>query len=218
MAMTDIAAHNGTLAAALWPQSGKLGEMSAPARNALLAVAGSLLLWACAKIQVPFYPVPVSMGTFAVLAIGMAYGPRLGAVTLLLYLAEGAAGLPVFANTPERGIGLAYMMGPTGGYLVGYVLAAAAVGGLAARGWDRNVFTAAAAMLFGNALIYIPGLFWLGVLFGWDKPILDWGLTPFVIGDLLKLALVAAGLPLAWKLFGRRMAARQREAIGRRFD
>jgi biotin transport system substrate-specific component len=180
MAMTDIAAHNGTLAAALWPQSGKLGEMSAPARNALLAVAGSLLLWACAKIQVPFYPVPVSMGTFAVLAIGMAYGPRLGAVTLLLYLAEGAAGLPVFANTPERGIGLA------------------------ARGWDRNVFTAAAAMLFGNALIYIPGLFWLGVLFGWDKPILDWGLTPFVIGDLLKLALVAAGLPLAWKLLAKR--------------
>ena len=162
------------------------------------------MLWACAKIQVPFYPVPVSMGTFAVLAIGMAYGPRLGAVTVLLYLAEGAAGLPVFANTPERGIGLAYMVGPTGGYLVGYVLAAAAVGGLAERGWDRNVFTAAAAMLVGNALIYIPGLFWLGVLFGWDKPILAWGLTPFVLGDLLKLALVAAGLPLAWKLLARK--------------
>jgi biotin transport system substrate-specific component len=218
MALIDIAARNGTLAAALWPRSGKLGEMSDLARNALLAVAGSLLLWACAKIQVPFYPVPVSMGTFAVLAIGMAYGPRLGAVTLLLYLAEGAAGLPVFANTPERGIGLAYMVGPTGGYLVGYVLAAAAVGGLAERGWDRNVFTAASAMLVGNALIYIPGLFWLGVLFGWDKPILDWGLTPFVLGDLLKLALVAAGLPLAWKLLGRSMAARRREEIGGRFD
>ena len=204
MALTDIEARNGTLAAALWPQTGKFGEMSELARNALLAVAGSLLLWACAKIQVPFYPVPVSMGTFAVLAIGMAYGPRLGAVTVLLYLAEGAAGLPVFANTPERGIGLAYMVGPTGGYLVGYVLAAAAVGGLAERGWDRNVFTAAAAMLVGNALIYIPGLFWLGLLFGWDKPILAWGLTPFVLGDLLKLALVAASLPLAWKLLARK--------------
>jgi len=204
MALIDIEARNGTLAAALWPRSGKLSETSGLARSALLAVAGSLLLWACAKIQVPFYPVPVSMGTFAVLAIGMAYGPRLGAVTVLLYLAEGAAGLPVFANTPERGIGLAYMMGPTGGYLVGYVLAAAAVGGLAERGWDRNVFTAAAAMLVGNALIYIPGLFWLGLLFGWDKPILAWGLTPFVLGDLLKLALVAAGLPLAWKLLARK--------------
>jgi biotin transport system substrate-specific component len=202
--MIDIAAHNGTLAAALWPRTGKLGEMPALARNALLAVAGTLLLWACAKIQVPIGPVPITMTTFAVLAIGMAYGPRLGAVTLLLYLAEGAAGLPVFANTPERGIGLAYMVGPTGGYLVGYVLAAAAVGGLAERGWDRNVFTAASAMLVGNALTYIPGLFWLGVLFGWDKPILDWGLTPFILGDLLKLALVAAGLPLAWKLLARK--------------
>jgi biotin transport system substrate-specific component len=144
------------------------------------------------------------MGTFAVLAIGMAYGPRLGAVTLLLYMAEGALGLPVFAGTPAKGIGLAYMAGPTGGYLAGYVLAAAACGWLAERGWDRNVLTAALAMLVGNIVLYVPGLLWLGVLFGWDKPILEWGLTPFILGDLLKLALVAAGLPLAWKLLARK--------------
>src|SRR3546814_8781828 len=118
-------------------------------------------------------------------------------------LAEGALGLPVFAGTPEKGLGLAYMAGPTGGYLVGYVLAAAACGWLAERGWDRNVLSATVAMLVGNALIYLPGLLWLGVLFGWDKPILEWGLTPFLLGDLLKLALVAAGLPLAWRMISK---------------
>lgn len=204
MAMTDIAAHNGTLAAALWPQTGKLGEMPALARNTLLAVAGSLLLWACAKVSIPIGPVPIAMTTFGVLAIGMAFGWRLATATLLLYMAEGALGLPVFAGTPAKGIGLAYMAGPTGGYLLGYVLAAAACGWLAERGWDRNVLTAALAMLVGNAVLYIPGLLWLGVLFGWDKPILEWGLTPFILGDVLKLALVAAGLPLAWKLLARK--------------
>jgi biotin transport system substrate-specific component len=204
MAMTDLQARHDTLVAALWPRAGRLGEMSGLLRNLLLAVAGSLLLWAAAKVQVPFYPVPITMTTFAVLAIGMAYGWRLGAATVLLYLAEGAMGLPVFAGTPEKGIGLAYMAGPTGGYLLGYVLAAAACGWLAERGWDRNVLTAALAMLAGNALIYLPGLAWLGVLFGWDKPILEWGLIPFITGDLLKLALVAAGLPLAWKALARR--------------
>jgi biotin transport system substrate-specific component len=204
MAMTDLQVRQDTLAAALWPRAGKLGEMSGLLRASLLAVVGSLFLWVCAKIQVPFYPVPLTMGTFGVLAVGMAYGWRLGAVTVLLYLAEGAMGLPVFAGTPEKGIGLAYMAGPTGGYLVGYVLAAAACGWLAERGWDRNVLTAALAMLVGNVVLYLPGLLWLGVLFGWDKPILEWGLTPFLLGDLLKLALVAAGLPLAWKALSKR--------------
>jgi biotin transporter BioY len=138
MAMTDLQARHDTLVAALWPRAGRLGEMSGLLRNLLLAVAGSLLLWAAAKVQVPFYPVPITMTTFAVLAIGMAYGWRLGAATVLLYLAEGAMGLPVFAGTPEKGIGLAYMAGPTGGYLLGYVLAAAACGWLAERGWDRT--------------------------------------------------------------------------------
>ena len=204
MATTDLQARHDTLATALWSTTGRLAEMNALQRGALLAFAGSLLLWACAKVSIPIGPVPVAMTTFGVLAIGMAYGWRLGAATVLLYLAEGALGLPVFAGTPQTGIGLAYMAGPTGGYLVGYVLAAAACGWLAERGWDRNVVTAALAMLIGNAVLYLPGLLWLGVLFGWDKPILAWGLTPFLLGDALKLALVAAGLPLAWKALARR--------------
>jgi biotin transport system substrate-specific component len=204
MAMTDTAVRHDTLAARLWPSQGRLAEMNGLARASLLAVVGTLLLWACAKVSIPIGPVPVAMTTFGVLAIGMAYGWRLGAATVLLYLAEGAMGLPVFAGTPEKGLGLAYMVGPTGGYLVGYVLAAAACGWLAERGWDRNVLTAALALLAGNAILYLPGLLWLGVLFGWDKPILDWGLIPFIPGDLLKLALVATGLPLAWKAVSKR--------------
>ncbi|MGF1632089.1 MAG: biotin transporter BioY [Kiloniellaceae bacterium] len=204
MAMMDLQARHDTLAAALWPNQGKLAEMNGLLRACLLAFAGSLLLWACAKISIPIGPVPIAMTTFGVLAIGMAYGWRLGAATVLLYLAEGAMGLPVFAGTPEKGIGLAYMAGPTGGYLLGYVLAAAACGWLAERGWDRNVLSAALAMLVGNVVLYLPGLLWLGTLLGWDKPILEWGLTPFLLGDLLKLALVAAALPLAWKAISRR--------------
>jgi biotin transport system substrate-specific component len=184
-----------TLAGTLWP-AGKANEML---RGMVLAVAGTALLTISAKIQIPFYPVPMTMQTFVVLALGMAYGWRLGAATLLLYMAEGALGLPVFAGTPEKGIGLAYMMGGTGGYLIGFVLAAAVCGWLAERGWDRNVAWTALAMVIGNAVIYIPGLLWLGTLFGWDKPILEWGLTPFLLGDLTKLALAAAVLPLAWK-------------------
>ncbi len=134
----------------------------------------------------------------------MAYGWRLGAVTLLLYLGEGALGFPVFAGTPEKGIGLAYMLGGTGGYLVGFVLAAVACGWLAERGWDRGPVSTALAMLVGNALIYVPGILWLGALFGWDKPILEWGLVPFIFGDVAKLALAAAVLPLAWRIFDRR--------------
>ena len=140
------------------------------------------------------------------LVIAMAFGPRLGAATVMLYLAEGAVGLPVFAGTPEKGIGLAYMLGGTGGYLLGFLLAAALVGMLAERGWDRNVGTTALAMLFGNVVIYVPGLLWLGTLFGWDKPILAWGLTPFLLGDVTKLALAAAVLPLLWKLAAKRHA------------
>jgi len=192
-----------TLADKVWPASIEQNAMARALRGTILAISGSLLIWLAAKIQIPFYPVPMTMGTFAILAIGMAYGWRLGAATVLLYLAEGAMGLPVFAGTPEKGIGLAYMLGSTGGYLVGYVIAAASVGFLAERGWDKNVLTTGLAMLVGNVLIYAPGLLWLGILFGWDKPIIEWGLTPFMLGDLAKLALAATLMPLAWKLLGR---------------
>jgi biotin transport system substrate-specific component len=195
-------ASQPTLSAVLWPAAGK----SRLLRPAILALAGTLVLTISAKIQVPFYPVPITMQTLVVLALGMAYGWRLGVATVLLYLAEGAFGLPIFAGTPEKGIGIAYMMGGTGGYLLGFVLAAGVCGWLAEQGWDRGVVRTALAMLLGNALIYVPGLLWLGTLFGWDKPILAWGLTPFLLGDALKIALAAALLPACWKLIGRRRA------------
>ena len=186
-----------TLTTVLW------GRGAQPLRAVLLALAGSLLLWASAKVQVPFYPVPMTFQTFAVLALGMALGWRLAGAALLLYLAEGALGLPVFAGTPEKGIGLAYMVGPTGGYLLGFVFAAVTCGWLAERGWDRSVLTTALAMLIGNALIYAPGILWLGSIVGWDKPVLEWGLTPFLLGDAAKLALAAILLPAIWRLLER---------------
>ena len=196
--MKTLTQHPDTLAAALWQ-----GADTLP-RNLALALAGSIALCVSAKIQVPFYPVPMTMQTFVVLMVGMAFGWRLGAATVLLYLAQGALGLPVFAGTPEKGIGLAYMAGPTGGYLLGFVFAAALAGWLAERGFDRNVMLTAVAMLLGNAVIYIPGLLWLGAVVGWDKPVLEWGLTPFLFGDATKLALAALLMPMLWKLPGAR--------------
>jgi len=189
----------------MYPTHPTLAQKAVPGssgltRNLMLAVGGSLLLWASARLQVPFYPVPMTMQTFVVLMIGAAYGWRLGAATVALYLLQGALGMPVFAGTPEKGIGLAYMAGPTGGYLVGYVAAAAVTGALAGRGWDRRVSTTLLAMLAGTAVIYAFGIGWLGTVVGWDKPVLAWGLTPFLLGDLVKLALAAAVLPAAWKL------------------
>ena len=195
--MSATTNHYPTLTTVLWTRGAR------PLRAVVLALAGSLLLWASAKVQVPFYPVPMTFQTFAVLALGVAFGWRLAGATLLLYLAEGAMGLPVFAGTPEKGIGLAYMVGPTGGYLLGFVFAAVACGWLAERGWDRNVLTTALAMLIGNFLIYAPGILWLGSLVGWDKPVFEWGLTPFLLGDAAKLALAAVLLPAIWKLLGR---------------
>ena len=172
-------------------------------KQAALVVLGIALLAVAAKIKVPMWPVPITMGTFAVLTIGAAYGARLGLVTILGYMIVGALGFDVFAGSSAEAYGLTYMMGGTGGYLVGYVLATVALGLLARQGWDRTAPKMAGAMLLGNALIYIPGLIWLGMLYGWDKPLLAWGLTPFLIGDAIKLALAALLLPAAWKLVGR---------------
>ncbi len=173
------------------------------AANGTLVVAGSLVLWASAKIQVPFWPVPMTLQTLAIMVIAATFGMRLGVATVLLYLAEGAFGLPVFAGTPEKGIGLAYMIGPTGGFLVGFVLAVGLVGWLAERGLDRSAFRLFGAMLVGDVIVFAVGLFWLGTLLGWDKPILAWGLYPFVLGDLTKIALAAAGVAAGRRLIGR---------------
>ena len=172
-------------------------------RNVALIIAGSLLLTLSAKIKVPFYPVPMTMQTLAVMLIGFTFGWRMAGATVLFYLAQGAFGLPVFAGTPEKGIGLAYMMGPTGGYLLGFVLAAVLCGWLAERGWDRSPLRLVAAMILANGVIYLLGVAWLGSVVGWDKPVLAWGMIPFLYGDLLKIVLGAGLLTAGWKLLNR---------------
>ena len=172
-------------------------------KQILLVVTGVMALAIAAKVKIPMTPVPITLGTLAVLTTGSAYGPRLGLATILGYLIIGALGFDVFATSSASNSGLDYMVGGTGGYLVGYVVATLALGKLARMGWDRTAPKMACAMLLGNLLIYIPGLIWLGALYGWDQPILQWGLTPFIIGDLLKLAVAAMLLPLAWKVIGK---------------
>ncbi|PHS79665.1 MAG: biotin transporter BioY [Rhodospirillaceae bacterium] len=196
--MIPITTTSSTLADAVWPHA----EGKSWARNIILAIVGSLLLTLSAKIQIPFWPVPMTMQTFAVLVIAMAYGPRLGTATILLYLAQGTVGLPVFAGTPEKGIGLAYMAGPTGGYLVGFLTASVCLGYLNTRGWDRSVLTTLVAMTLGTAIIFGFGYGWLTTLIGAEKA---WilGVQPFLLGAVLKIALAAAVLPTLWKVLNR---------------
>ncbi|MEX0589611.1 MAG: biotin transporter BioY [Xanthobacteraceae bacterium] len=189
-----------TLIEALWPAQDARAQLTGKIlRGAILAVVGSMLLTLSAKVNVPFYPVPMSMQTFAVLVIGAAYGWRLGTATMLLYLAEGAAGLPVFAGTPEKGIGLAYMLGPTGGYLVGFVAGAAVTGWLCERGWDRSWVLLLAAMAIGHVLIFVFGVAWLANLIGFEKA---WaaGVVPFYLATVLKTLLAAAVIKGGWSL------------------
>jgi biotin transport system substrate-specific component len=193
MAQQQGIAH-ATLADALWsPAAG-----SPAVRAIALAVIGSILLTLSAKIQVPFWPVPMTMQTFVVLVLGVAYGWRLAGATVLLYLAQGALGLPVFAG----GGGPAYMAGPTGGYLVGFLLAAVAVGCLAERGWARSWTSTLAAMLIGTAIIFACGIAWLSTLVGLPKAI-DVGLKPFLLSEAVKIALATALVPFAWRLVQR---------------
>lgn len=184
-----------TLIDSLWPR-----ETGGFLRLALLAVVGSALMAVSAKVQVPMWPVPMTMQTFAVLAIGMAYGARLAGATLLLYLAEGLVGLPVFAS----GAGPAYMAGPTGGYLVGFFVAAVLVGWLAEKGWDRNVLLTFLANFAGTAIIFALGVTWLSTIMGGFEKALAAGFQPFILGAFVKIALAAALLPLVWKLLPRR--------------
>lgn len=186
-----------TLAQALWPQS-PAAAPTAVLRATVLGVIGIALLTLSAKVQVPFYPVPMTMQTLVVLALGAAYGWRLGSATVFAYLAAGAAGLPVFAGTPEQGIGLAYIMGPTGGYLLGFLAGAAVVGVLAERGWDRSAGRLFAAMFIGHIVIFALGIAWLAPHLGWAKA---WvvGVAPFYSATLLKTALATALLRGAWR-------------------
>lgn len=195
-----LALNDRVLTEAFGPSSGTALRV----KQALMVVMGIVLLAVMAKIKVPVpgSPVAISMGTFAVLTIGAAYGPRLGLATMLGWMIIGMLGFDVFQSSTADLNGLSYMMGSTGGYLVGYVLATLALGFAARAGWDRSVVLMALAMLAGNVLIYVPGLAWLAVLYGLEAPILAWGLTPFLLGDALKLGLAALLVPGLWKLIG----------------
>lgn len=195
--MSTVAEYK-PLVEALWPTASK-NDARGLLRKALLIIVGSLLLTMSAKMNVPFYPVPMTMQTFAVIVIGAAFGWRLGAVTVLAYLAQGAIGLPVFAGTPEKGIGLAYMTGPTGGYLVGFVAGAAVAGWLAERGWNRSMLLLTLAMFLAHATIFAFGAAWLGALIGYEKAWLA-GVAPFYLATALKTLLAAACLKAGWSM------------------
>ncbi|WP_207539587.1 biotin transporter BioY [Sabulicella rubraurantiaca] len=157
-------------------------------RLALLALGGSLAIAASAQIQVPMQPVPMTMQSLVVLLVGIAYGPRLGAATVLLYLVEGVAGLPVFAGFRS---GPAVLAGPTGGFLIGFIPAAALAGWLAAQGWARGSLRSVATFLAGHAVLFACGIVWLGLLIGFDRAVAV-GFLPFLPGTAVKAALGVA--------------------------
>lgn len=185
-----------------------LGSAVAPGWPAAVAavVAGSALVALAAQLRVdlPFSPVPVTGQTFAVLLVGAALGARLGTATIAAYLAEGVAGLPVFAGgtsawSPSSVPGVPVAFGPTAGYLVGFVCAAAVVGALAERGFDRRVFATIVAMAIGNIVIYAFGVAWLARFVGLDRAV-QLGVLPFLVGDAVKIGLAAVALPAAWRI------------------
>ncbi len=191
------------LATALWPTGADSGTQ-AMLRFVALTIIGAALLAISAKIRVPFYPVPMTLQTFTIMGLGAAFGMRLGLATVLLYLAIGAFGMDVFTSSTAESNGLSYMLGSTGGYLAGFVIAMGIIGYFAERGWDRSPFKLFGLMLGADAIIFALGLLWLGNVVGWDKPILEWGLYPFIAGDLVKIALAAAVIPALWGWMKRR--------------
>jgi biotin transport system substrate-specific component len=180
-------------------------------QEVVLVLAGTAILYISGKISVPFYPVPMTLQTLAVMAIAAAYGMRLGTLTVLAYLAEGAAGIPVFTATPPAIAGLPYFLGPTGGFLAGFVVLALIVGYAADRGWGKSFARLFAVILAADVVLFAMGFAWLalfahvgqrtgiGLSGAWSN-----GVVPFVLGDLLKIALTAAAVPAVWGLVGRR--------------
>ena len=153
----------------------------------LIIFLGSILLTISSKIKIPFYPVPMTMQTFVVLFLGMSFGYKIGLATVSLYLVEGISGLPVFSNSPEKGVGLVYFTGPTMGYLIGFLFATFLAGYFNFKGNILNNFI---KLLISVSTIYILGVFWLGSLIGWDKPIIQLGVTPFLLAELFKIAIL----------------------------
>ena len=162
-------------------------NQSSIVKTFLIIILGSLALTISAKIKIPFYPVPMTMQTFVVMLLGLAFGYKIGLATVSLYLLEGIAGLPVFSNSPEKGVGLVYFTGPTMGYLIGFLSATLIAGTISS---NDNTLKIISKLLLSVSTIYILGVLWLGTLIGWDKPILEFGVYPFLLAELFKLALL----------------------------
>ena len=156
-------------------------------KSLLIIFIGSIILTISAKIKIPFYPVPMTMQTFIVLFLGISFGYKIALATVSLYLLEGILGLPVFSNSPERGVGLAYFTGPTMGYLIGF-LSACFLASLVKN--DDNYFLIFFKLIFSVSTIYIFGILWLGTLIGWDKPIFTLGVMPFLVAEIFKICLL----------------------------
>ncbi len=154
----------------------------------LLVFLGSILLTISSKVKIPFYPVPMTMQTFVVLFLGMSFGYKIGLATVSLYLIEGLLGLPVFSNSPEKGVGIVYFTGPTMGYLIGFLFATSLAGYFNFKG---NILINFFKLLVSVSIIYIMGILWLGSLIGWDKPIIQLGVTPFLLAELFKVSILA---------------------------
>ncbi len=163
----------------------------------LVAIIGTALITISAKIKIPFYPIPMTMQTFVILLIGITLGYKMGLATVGLYLFEGIIGLPVFASSPEKGIGIAYFIGPTMGYLIGFLVAVYFTGLFK---YDKGIINTFLKLIFSVSFIYILGLVWLGVLIGWDKPIFKLGAQPFLLAELLKILLLLFLTPMLLKV------------------
>ena len=172
-------------------------QLNKVAKIILISILGALLLTISAKIKIPFYPVPMTMQTFVVLFLGIALGPKIGLLTVSLYLFEGIFGLPVFAGTPEKGIGLIYFTGPTMGYLIGFLVAAYIAGSFK---YDKGTINTFLKLILSVSFIYILGIIWLGALIGWEKPIFKLGAQPFLLAELFKLTLLTILLPWIIKI------------------
>ena len=165
----------------------KIVENKKILRFLIIAFLGSIALAISSKIKIPFYPVPMTMQTFVVLFLGISFGYKIWLASVSLYLFEGIIGLPVFSNSPEKGVGLVYFMGPTMGYLIGFLLAVFFAGYL---NFKSNYLTIFIKLIFSVSVIYILGLLWLGSLIGWDKPIFELGAKPFLLAELFKISLL----------------------------
>ena len=172
-------------------------EINKVVKVILIALFGTLLLTISAKIKIPFYPVPMTMQTFIVLLLGITLGSKIGLLTISLYLFEGIFGLPVFAGTPEKGIGFVYFVGPTMGYLIGFLIAVYLAGFFK---YDKGIINTFLKLIFSVSFIYFLGMIWLGALIGWDKPIFKLGAEPFLLAELFKVVLLLLLTPTLLKV------------------